>query len=89
MRTNKNAPVRAARVPASENSERDDTSDLIANAIRFGIIGRVNRQGVPATVRNGLRINATSGELACALVLEWLDDLLLADLEAAERRARA
>ncbi len=63
-----------------------DPSRVIAQAIHFGIIGRVNRQGVPSSIREELKHRAKAGETACELVLEWLDDLLLIDLEAAEQQ---
>ncbi|WP_189424462.1 hypothetical protein [Devosia pacifica] len=62
-----------------------DPAAMVALGIRFGIMGRVSRQGVPAPVREGLRHHARNGEPACALVLDWLDGLLLSDLEAVAR----
>lgn len=64
---------------------RTDPAVLIGLAIRFGVIGRVSRQGVPAAVREDLRHHAQAGEPACAMVLDWLDDLLLADIETAAK----
>ncbi|WP_404401347.1 hypothetical protein [Pelagibacterium halotolerans] len=60
-----------------------DPAPLIALAIRFGVMGRVRREGVPAPVRDGLRRHADAGEPACAMVLAWLDRLVCDDLEAA------
>ena len=70
-----------------EALSRTDPGALIGLAIRFGVMGRVSREGVPPMVREGLRYYAQMGELACAMILDWLDDLLLADLETVARTA--
>lgn len=67
---------------------RMDPAVLVGLAIRFGVMGRVSRQGVPPAVREGLRHYADSGEAACSMVLTWLDDLLLADIEEATKSSR-
>lgn len=67
---------------SSDHPGAMDPAVLIALAVRFGIMGRVCRQGVPANVREGLRHHASLGEPACTMVLGWLDDLVLSDLDA-------
>lgn len=61
-----------------------DPAVMVALGIRFGLIGRARRQGIPASVRDGLRHHASQGEPACQLVLGWLDDMVLAEIEALE-----
>lgn len=65
-----------------------DPAVLIGLAIRFGVMGQVSRRGVPPAVREGLRRYADAGEPACAMVLDWLDGLLLADIEDAAKASR-
>lgn len=62
-----------------------DPAIVVAMAVRCGLMGRVSRQGIPEIVRNGLRHHASQGEPACQLVLDWLDGLILSDMETAER----
>lgn len=61
----------------------DDPAVLVCLAIRLGVAGRVRREGIPGALRERLRAHAKAGEPACALILEWLDRLLIEDLEAA------
>lgn len=61
-----------------------DPAVVVALGIRFGLMGRSTGQGIPASVRDGLRHHASQGEPACQLVLGWLDDMLLAEIEALE-----
>tara|TARA_A100001391_G_scaffold145276_1_gene102882 strand:+ start:10670 stop:10996 length:327 start_codon:yes stop_codon:yes gene_type:complete len=62
-----------------------DPAIVVATAVRCGVMGRVSRQGIPEVVRNGLRHHASQDEPACQLVLDWLDGLMLSDIEKAER----
>lgn len=66
---------------ASDAVLHTDPGAVIGLAISYGIRGRVSREGVPPSVRENLRRLAQAGEPACAMVLDWLDDMLLADLE--------
>lgn len=75
-------------LPRTRSRSSEDPSSVIAEAIRLGIVGRVDRRGVPSSVREELKRRANEGETVCELVLEWLDDLLLIDLEAAEKQLR-
>lgn len=61
----------------------DDPAVLVCLAIRLGVAGRVRREGIPGALRERLRAHAKAGEPACALILDWLDRLLIEDLEAA------
>lgn len=58
----------------------DDPAAIIALAVRMGLMGQVDRTGLPAALRDALRDLAQQGEPAALMVLDWLDRVLLSKL---------
>jgi len=77
-------------LPAAKEGKTFGEPDpaAITAAIRHGVMGEVDRTGVPAALREALRRQAAEGEPAAQMVLDWLDRLLLAKLDTAPMRVR-
>lgn len=58
----------------------DDPAAIIGLAVRMGLMGQVDRTGLPSELRDALRNLAADGEPAAAVVLEWLDGVLLSKI---------
>ncbi|WMT89351.1 hypothetical protein [Pelagibacterium sp. H642] len=58
----------------------EDPAAIIAMAVRMGLMGQVDRTGLPAALRDALRDLAEQGEPAAEMVLDWLDRVLLSKL---------
>lgn len=58
----------------------EDPAAIIAMAVRMGLMGQVDRTGLPAALRDALRDLANQGEPAAEMVLDWLDRVLLSKL---------
>lgn len=62
------------------NTPGEDPAAIVGLAVRMGLMGQVDRTGLPAPLREALRDLADEGEPAAVMVLEWLDRVLLSKI---------